>query len=313
MHIQTVTGIVPVEAITMVDAHAHVWITPPKGVAPKFQFVLNDPRKIEAELKDFRTAGGTLLVDCQPGGCGRDGRLLQKLAEAAEVHVTATTGFHLQQYYPAEYWLWSATEKAAADYFINELTTGLRETDGVLAATIKVGYWGKIEGQTRILMEAAAEAARVTGAGLLFHTEEGQNVEALPVFFEDRGLPPSQLYFCHVDKRPDGGLHQELAQAGILLGYDTFIRTTYQPDQHVWPLLLEMVQAGYEDFIAIGLDMARTIYWRQFAGWPGLVALPDDILPRLHHEGLAESVVEKLVGQNVTRFLAREMLPEMGQ
>jgi len=305
MNLQTVTGPVPVDEIKMADGHAHVWINPPKGVSPKFRLLLNKAGQIEAELKDFRSAGGTTLVDCQPGGCGRDVRMLVKLSEATGLHITATTGFHLEGYYPAEHWLWSATEKMALDYFVNELTMGVQEKDGVLATTIKIGYGGKIEGQTQILMEAAAEAARQSGAALLFHTEQGANVEALPLFFEDRGVPARRLYMCHVDKRPDFGLHRELAQAGVLLGYDTFPRPKYKPWENVWPLLLEMVRAGWEDQIAIGQDLALASMWRHFGGEPGLVALPDKILPRLHSEGFSERVVEKLVGQNVARFLAR--------
>jgi phosphotriesterase-related protein len=303
--LQTVTGLAPLEEVKLVDAHAHVWIKPPEGVGPKFRFELDNPRLIEAELKDFRSAGGTTLIDCQPGGCGRDAQMLAKLAEAAELQITATTGFHLERYYPSGYWLWSASEEAAVSYFVNELTAGLQEKDDVLATTIKVGYEGEIKDQTRILMEAAAEAARQTGAALLFHTEEGRNVEALPLFFEDRGVPTGRLYLCHMDKRPDLGLHRELAQAGALLGYDTFVRPTYRPRQNVWPLLLEMVQGDMEDHIAIGLDMARSAMWRHYGGEPGLVALPDRLLSHLHGEGLSEEVVTKLTGENIARFLVR--------
>ena len=305
MNLQTVTGPVPLEDVKLADGHAHVWIAPPKGISPQHRLELDKPQLIEAELKDFRSAGGTTLIDCQPGGCGRDAQMLIKLAEAAEVHVTATTGFHLERYYPAEYWLWSASEQAAADYFYNEITAGLQEQENVLATTIKVGFNGDIAGQTRILMEAAAEAARQSGAALLFHTEQGRNVEALPLFFEDRGVQTDRLYVCHVDKRPDLGLHRELAQAGALLGYDTFVRTKYKPEQNAWPLLFEMVNDGLSDHIAIGLDLAQSSMWRHYDGEPGLVALPDQIVPRLYGQGLSETVVAKLIGQNVARYLAR--------
>jgi len=306
LQLQTVTGLIPVEDVKMADAHAHVWINPPKGVPSKVRLELNNPQMIEAELKDFRSAGGTTLIDCQPGGCGRDAGMLAKFSEATGLHITATTGFHLQGYYPDGYWLWSATEQAAADYFKGELTASLQEKDNVLATTIKVGYPGVIEGQTRILMEAAAEAARQTGAALLFHTEQGQNVEALPLFFGDRGVPTSRLYLCHVDKRPDIGLHRELAQAGALLGYDTFVRSKYKPAQNVWPLLLEMVRSGWEKHVAIGLDLAFSSMWQHFNEGPGLVALPDKILPRLHQEGLSETVVSRLIGLNIGQFLVRQ-------
>lgn len=305
MEIQTVTGRVPLENIKIADGHSHVWINPPEGVHPEARLALNDPRLIEAELKDFRSAGGDAIIDCMPGGCGRDARMLVKLAEAAQVYITATTGYHLPRYYPPGYWLWSATEAEAAAYFVEEVTTGMRETDGAVpATTIKVGYDGTIKEQNRVLLEAAAEAARQTGKPVLFHTEQGQNVEALPLFFEDRGVPCRRLYFCHMDKRPDFGLHCELAQAGILLGYDSFVRPKYKPEKGVWPLLKEMVVRGLGRHIAVGLDMASNSMWQHYGGQPGLITLPDQLMPRMRAEGIDDAIIDRLVGQNVAEFLA---------
>lgn len=307
MNFQTVTGPAEVEAIEFADGHGHAWIDPPQGVSPAARLELKNAAAIEAELKDFRLAGGSLLVDCQPGGAGRDGRMLKKLSEATAVYLTATTGFHLEKYYQPDFWLWRATEHQAADYFIAELTSGLREASEVLATTIKVGYPGQIDGQTRTLMEGVAEAARQTGALVLFHTERGRNVEALLPFFDQRGVAPDRLYLCHVDKRPDLGLHQELAQAGALLGYDTFVRTKYKPRQNVWPLLTAMTEARLGGQIALGLDLALSAMWRHYGGQPGLIALPEQIWPALRQAEIEETDVVGLIGQNVARYLARKI------
>ena len=311
MKLQTVSGPVAVDDLGFADAHGHVWIKPPDGVAADARIDLDDEAVIRAELADFRAAGGGLIVDCQPGGCGRDGRMLARLSEATGVAITATTGFHRQRYYPPESWLWSASVEAAAASFVAELTVGLQPaavcggaTAGtVRATTVKVGYEGMIDGQSRALMEAAAEAARHTGAAVLFHTERGKGVEALLPFFADRGVPASQLYLCHMDKRPDLGLHRELAQAGALLGYDTFVRPQYEPEAGVWPLLRAMVAAGWGGQVAIGLDLAFLSMWRRAGGEPGLLALAEYIVPRLRAEGVDEATLAGLAGGNVARYL----------
>lgn len=305
MELITVTGPVLASEITLADAHSHLWIDPPPGVDPGARIELNRAGPIEAELRDFRAAGGSLLVDCQPGGCGRNAAMLLRFATATGLHVTATTGFHLQQYYPPGHWLWAASEEAAAGSFLRELNEGADEAAGVRAATIKVGYSGEIEGQSRALMAAAAVAARETGAAILFHTEQGRNVEALLPFFAARGVPPAQLYLCHVDKRPDLGLHRELAQAGALLGYDTFVRPKYQPDRNVWPLLLGMVESGLAAHVAVCLDPALPSMWKRLGGEPGLLALPDAIRPRLEREVADAQTAAALLGGNVARFLVR--------
>jgi len=312
MELQTVAGLVLVDEVRLADGHAHAWISPPEGVAPEDRIQLDDVTAIQAELRDFQAAGGTTLIDCQPGECGRDATMLVRIARQTGLHITATTGFHQQKYYPPQHWLWSVSAAAAAAYFVEELTVGMRETGGtVRATTIKVGYDGVIDGQRQVLMEAAAEAARRTGAAILFHTERGNNVEALLPFFADRGVPANQLYLCHVDKRPDGGLHRELAQAGVLLGYDTFLRPKYDPDQGAWALIRALVADGLSDHIAIGMDLAIASMWRRIGGGPGMPALPEQIVPRLRTEGIPEAVIIQLAGRNVAWYLVRrtEKLP----
>ena len=307
MEFQTVTGPVSVEDVQLADAHAHLWIKPPEGVATESRFELTDVARIQAEMEDFKSAGGTTLIDCQPGGCGRDANKLTVFSQATGLHVTATTGFHLQKYYAPDHWLWSASMAKAAAYFIEELTIGMRETGPKAQATIiKVGYEGKIAGQTQVLMEAAAVAAHQTGAAILFHTERGQNTEALLPFFALRGVGASRLYMCHVDKRPDIGLHRELAREGVLLGYDTFARPKYDPEHTTWPLLRELVADGLEGSIALGLDLADSAMFKCYGGEPGLRMIPDVIVPRLYAEGLSEDVVSRLTGHNVAGRLARQ-------
>ncbi len=305
MNFQTVTGLAPVEAVRLADGHAHVWIDPPDGVAPDVRLDLSDFQAIQAELNEFRDGGGTTLVDCQPGGCGRDGNKLVALARATGLHITATTGFHQQKYYPRRSWLWSASAEEAAALFVEELTVGLRETgDGVRAATIKVGYEGVIDGQMRVLMEAAAEASRQTHALILFHTERGENVEELIPFFTDRGVTADRLYLCHVDKRPDVGLHRELAQAGVLLGYDTFARPKYDPEHSAWMLLKALTELGLESQIAICLDLAIASMWHHYGGRPGMCFLPEFIVPRLKAEGFTPATIHLLTADNIARRLA---------
>lgn len=305
MNLQTVTGLIPVEDVKLADGHAHIWINPPPDVdydAP----ILDDTDAILTELREIREAGVTTVIDCQPGGCGRDARMLVRLAQATGLQVAAVTGFHRQKYYPPKSWLWTAPPEQAADYFIGELEDGMNETGGTIPATVvKVGYVGVIDGQTKALMEAAAEAARQTGSAILFHTEAGANVEALLPFFSDYKIPPNRLYLCHMDKRPDLGLHRELAQAGVLLGYDTFLRPKYEPEQNLWPLLKQMVATGLSEHIALGLDAAMSNMWAQMGAEFGLLALPRLIVPRLRDEGMDAATVAGLTGQNVARFLVR--------
>lgn len=308
--VQTVTGPLAIDTVTLADGHAHVWIDPAPEISGAARIELNDYDKVRAELEDFHALGGQLLVDCQPGTAGRDGRILQRLSRETGVAITATTGTHQRIYYAPGSWIWSAGADEAAAWFIGELTVGMRRPgeavpaeDAPRAAVIKIGYEGAIEGQTAVLMEAAAQAAAHTGAAILFHTERGHNVEALIPFYAARGVPPTRLYMCHVDKRVDIGLHRELAEAGVLLGYDTFARPRYNPDEGAWKLIAALVAAGLDRSVAICLDLAFPHTWRAWGGEPGLRFLPAVVVPRLVREGYSEATVRRLTARNVLERL----------
>ena len=101
----TVNGPLAPSALGVTDAHQHVWIAPVTG-GPAGAPLLCDRDVIAAGLTAYRAAGGGGLLDCQPGGCGRDGRALAELSRLTGVPIVACTGFHLARYYPPDFWLW---------------------------------------------------------------------------------------------------------------------------------------------------------------------------------------------------------------
>ena len=150
------------------------------------------------------------------------------------------------------------------------------------------------------LWEAAAAASRDTGAALLAHTEAGAAAEQIVTRLLGYGAAADRLVICHIDKRPDFGLHRELAQAGILLEYDTFFRPKYDPERNVWPLLQRMAAAGLAGQIAIGTDLAGMAFWHEI----GPAGLPGAIVSRLRALGFDPATVRRLTGGNIADRLA---------
>jgi phosphotriesterase-related protein len=307
----TVLGPVAPEELGLVDAHAHVWIEAVPGSAPGAP-VLYDRQASLEELIRFRQAGGGAIADCQPYGCGRNGRLLADLSRASTVHIVACTGFHLRKYYPLQAATWCWSEEQAANFFTLELTRGLSETldwkAPVRAGFIKVACEANLENSAQSLLCGAAEASRRCGAALEIHTEKGQAAESILDFFISRQVEAGRLVLCHMDKRPDFGLHRELAQAGVLLEYDTLFRSKYEPEKNFWPLLEKMAAAGLDGSVALAADLADSADWTVNGGQPGLPGLPAQIRPRLLEMGFPGKVVNRLLGGNIAARLARAVI-----
>jgi 5-phospho-D-xylono-1,4-lactonase len=303
--VMTVLGPLEPAALGVTDAHQHAWVAPVPGQDPGSPR-LDDRHAIAEGLLRYREAGGGSLVDCQPGGCGRDGVALAGLAGDSGVHIVACTGFHLRRYYPPDYWLWRASTKTAASYFTSEIRAGLAESLAagrpVRAGFIKIACTADLSETPAALLEAAVDAAVETGVTILVHTDQGRAAEQVVARLESYGLPPDRLVLCHVDKRPDFGLHQELAQAGVLLEYDTFFRPKYDPERNVWPLLVRMIEGGLAGSVAIGTDMADLALWREV----GPVGLVTTVMSRLQSLGFDAPSVARMIGQNVAARLAHQ-------
>ena len=311
----TVKGPVDFREIGVTDAHTHVWIAPVAGISPGLP-QLSDQDIISAELDDYRKAGGGTLVDCQPGGCGRDGGMLARLSDASGVHIVACTGFHLEKYYPPHHWLWETDTHRACSYFVSEIEHGRQESSTldqmVKAGFIKIACGATVEQSPAALVEAAVHAQYQTGVALEVHTERGAGAEQIVNWLDRLGVDLNRLVLCHIDKRADFGLHCELANEGVLLEYDTFYRPKYEPDRNVWPLLEKMVGGGFQGQIALATDMAEPELWSRFGGAPGLVGIFTRIIPRLRDIGFEPETVESLVGQNIAVRLAQDAGEKLG-
>jgi predicted metal-dependent phosphotriesterase family hydrolase len=305
--VQTVTGAIAHTSLGIADAHNHIWISMVSGADPSAP-VLNNYQQIKSELKEYRAEGGTSLLDCQPGGCGRDGRKLAALSVESGVNIIASTGFHRRKYYPPDYWLFNVGVNQIADHLINELHECLEECrdekEPVRAGFIKIALEADWDSTPQAALEAAAGAAVEIGSLIEIHTEKGALAEKAIIYFEDRHVLPGQLCLCHMDKRPDFGLHSEIARYGALLEYDTFYRPKYHPEQGVWPLIQEMTAAGMADSLALATDMAEKELYTSIGGGPGLASLPREIRSRLEKMQMTDEIIRGMLGDNIDRRLA---------
>ncbi|MFN8471109.1 MAG: hypothetical protein U0822_02720 [Anaerolineae bacterium] len=307
VQVMTVNGPLPPDALGTTDAHTHVWIAPVAGSAPDAP-VLHDEAAIVRELEDYQRVGGGAVADCQPGGCGRDGRALAHLSAATGVHIIAATGYHRAKYYLPDAPQLRLTAEQACDYFVDEILGGLTETreDDVLVypGFIKIAAEATVESSPTALMEGAAATCLATGYAIEMHTEKGASIEEFLEFFIRQGVSPHRLVFCHVDKRPDVGLHRELTASGVVLEYDTFFRPKYQPQNNVWPLIEAMLAAGHADRLALATDMADSAMWCSYGGQPGMAAFVTQIQARLVRMGMDEGTVHGLTGGVIADRLA---------
>jgi phosphotriesterase-related protein len=76
----------------------------------------------------------------------------------------------------------------------------------------------------------------------------------------------------HVDKNKDPVYHKDLMQTGVYVEYDSHFRWKTTEENRTYTLL-EKLLPEYSNRIVIGMDMARSTYWKSYGGKPGLAYL----------------------------------------
>src|SRR5437773_882619 len=102
---------------------------------------------------------------------------------------------------------------------------------------------------------------------------------------------------------PKAEAHKQIAKRGAFLGFDTVGHQLGQGDGKKVELILEVLQAGYEDSILLSSDFAaeRETKFNGGAGYGSVTAV---FLPKLRYAGVRDATIHKIMVENPKRFLA---------
>ena len=304
--VRTVLGDILPDKMGLTYSHEHVVIEEGFSTLTNPDFILNDTKKITAELKEFYQYGGRTLVDTMPAACGRNVLKLAEVSRNSNVNIIAPTGIHLEIYYPPNHWRYHLSATELTELFVKDITTGIDEYDYncpvVKRTNHKAGMIKPATGNEKItahqhkIFEAVVNAHLETGAPVLTHTTGGRQAMEQVELFLKLGANLSHVVLSHMDKQKDLAYHKELMQTGVYVEYDSHFRWKTKEDNWTYTLL-ENLLSQYGDRIVMGMDMARNTYWKSYGGQPGLIFLVTIFKQELERRGLGD-FFEKLFFTN---------------
>ncbi len=306
--IHTVTGQLEGGSGLFFHSHEHLMLGYGRSAEINSALCIDDYEKSLQELETFRAAGGGVIVEAQPVGCGRMAQQLRQLSEESGVKIVASTGFHKMLFYPEEHWNFTVSSEQLTDLYIHELTEGMYQDPDMVfpvhqtqasAGQIKTAMdSSEMDPQYEKMFTAAADAAVETGAPIMVHVENGYSPEVYLEFLLKKGAAPEQLIFCHMDRAcADLGLHRYFAQAGVYLEYDTIAREKYHSDEREVEIFREMIESGYGDSLLFSLDTTRQRL-KSYGGVPGLDYILNTFVDKLRDGGIAEEEIGKIAREN---------------
>ncbi len=307
--IRTVWKDIRPEEIGHAQCHEHIWLS--KGASYKINpaLCMNDHERSLKELKDYRQAGGSLLVDAQPTGCGRKLSELAALSLESGVHIVAAAGFHKKEFFDDQKFF-SWTEEKLANLYIREITDGADDSGqtsslyraGILKAAADRDW--KTDPVYQKLFEAVACAAGQTGAPVMIHTEKENDILDMIRWFQDRGISPERLLICHLDRTHyDMEYHKEVLSTGCFLCYDSIHRLKYVSEQEEMELLCSMKKSGLTGRIVLSLDTTNQRLRSYHAQDMGLDYILKTFIPLLHKHGFTDQEILQMCTTNAGTIL----------
>jgi predicted metal-dependent phosphotriesterase family hydrolase len=312
--VRTVLGDVAPEDLGVTYLHEHLIIDSPLIADTMAHIHLPDPDEAVSEMRLCSSAGVSAMVDTMPAGSGRGVERLAEASRRSGMHIIASTGLHTAKYYDTV--LWAKTEDAdgLAARFIADIEIGIDRLDylgagvdrtDMRAGIIKAATFHEPDPRRdRRVFEAAAIAARQTGAPVLTHCEAGvgglEQIELLSEF----GVPLHRVVLSHTDKVDDLDYHKALLESGVNLEYDQALRHSGEAVGVTANLLASMIEEGFLAQLMLGTDGARRTLWSALGGTPGLSWLASGFRLAMSEAGVTDDDQRALFVRNPRRFLA---------
>jgi phosphotriesterase-related protein len=288
--------------------------------------LVDDEDTAAAELRLFKAAGGSTIVDVTPPGIGRDPLGLARVARVSGVNIVMATGFYVASTHPAE--VAGMTAADVARRMIDEIRDGAVLTPasagdqdwspqptrtGVKAGIIKTACSYPLEESERKVLAGAAAAQRATGAGITVHVgrHEHSALEIIDALREAQ----ADLTRCsldHLDLRVERReTLLKIADSGCMLEFDMFgHESSYYPltsrdmpsDAQRLDVIADLVAEGLAERILVSHDICTRHRLVRYGGH-GYGRIPGHIVPRMRDRGWREEDIELLVAVNPARLL----------
>ena len=336
--IMTVLGPIEPEALGVTLAHEHLvfdlrclWEEPPPeraylvDAAPtlenrgamtrdayhsKVNLHLDDPALVEDDLRRYRAAGGTALIDLTTTGLAPSPEAAATLSRATGLHVVAGAGYYRRRCLP------DAVDGLSEDALAEELERAVRE--GLHGTAVRAGILGELGTATPIQpfeerqLRAAARVQRATGVGINVHPAiwAHEHLRIIDIL-EAAGADLSRVAISHCDELVEPEWHAKIAERGVMLCFDTFGAEgvsdsdgTQEPrDSDRLDCLLRLLDADRAGQLLLSHDVCTRLQLHRYGGW-GYDHLLLSIVPRLRRAGVAEADIDRMLIDNPRRLLA---------
>jgi phosphotriesterase-related protein len=255
-----------------------------------------DIRPVIADVKEAAKAGVSCIVDGGHPDMGRNIEQLRQIATETQVYIVGSTGFYMENNYPAE--IATMSEDQIADELVRQAN---EQWLGAFGEIGQSNNTAELTSQEHKVFRAVGKAHLRTNLPIFTHNayNTGPNVPKnagllqLDVL-ESVGVKPQHIVIGHMDSLddPTGDTIKQIARRGAFVGFDRVTSPRPSDDQRVTEILA-LLEAGHADKLVLSSDKRG-----------GFIATPTVFIPKLRTAGVKEDLLHTIMVDNPRRFLA---------
>ena len=306
MRVQTVLGPVAPASIGPTMMHEHTFFD--IEVAPgAYDAIVNDEALLTEELRRYRAAGGSAIVDLTTSSIGRNPGGMARLAAASGVHIVMGAGWYRREYHPPE--VAATSTNGLADLVIREFRDGVGDTG------VRPGILGELgtgrgpamtPGEERAF-RAAARAQQQVGFSISTHTTHyGELAHEQVALLREEGVPVERIVVGHLGELVGADDVLAIAEHGVFVQIDHVGRRSTSgmiDDAQRARNVAQVVQAGRVAQVVVSMDICANSQL-QARGGHGFDHLLRAFVPLLREAGVGEDDLRTILVDNPQRILA---------
>jgi phosphotriesterase-related protein len=266
------------------------------------QVVLEDESIAIEELRYYKEAGGSALVEVTPVCLHRNPPGLGRIAEATGVHIVMGCGFYFERHHSPRIRSTPTNELAAE--LERELTVGVGDTG------IRAGIIGEIASSREFIspaeervFRAAARAHRRTGAAITTHAVHGRIGLAQLDLLAEEGADLRRVAIGHSDTHRHLDYYEAIVQRGAFVQFDLINSLTTPTQPVLVSLIRALIAGGYLHQILLSQDICLRNHLHTYGGG-GYDYLLTRFIPMLKAVGVRDEQVTTMLVENPRRLLA---------
>lgn len=321
--VETVTGPISVEQLGKTLIHEHFIFGYPGYQGDVTLGAFQEEEALAFAIgvaQQMMSFGVQTVVDPTPNECGRDPLFLKKISEATGLQIICATGYYYEGEGAPPYFKFrqalGTAEEEIYEMFKKEITEGIAGT-GIKPGIIKLASSKDlITEYEKMFFRAAARVHQETGVVILTHTQEGTMGPEQARMLIEHGVEPSKIIIGHMCGNTNPAYHKEVMDQGVRIGFDRFgiqgmVGAPF--DQERVATLIALLDEGYEDQILLAHDSVNIWLGRPpvmneqvmkiMENWHP-VHIFQNILPALRSQGVKETQIDKMIGDNAKSLFA---------